>query len=93
MVSMRFFTAIPMQKTRHYRKNISRFSLQDVFVAQAYNADMQKKLHRFKFAHNHIDEDYFMTLFDKIIEESGIKNLTEHVLVYPPISFKDRIFR
>jgi len=82
-----------MQKSRHYKKNIPRFSLGEVYVARTYESDMQQKLHRFKFVHNHVDTEYFRTLFRALIEESGIKNLSEYSVVYPPISLKDRIFR
>lgn len=93
MVFMRFFIAIPMQKSRHYKRNIHGFSVEEVFVARTYDPEMQQKLHRFKFAHNPVDQEYFLSLFRLLIAESGIQNLSECLIVYPPISLKDRIVR
>lgn len=82
-----------MQKSRHYKKNIHGFSLDEVFVAKIYDSEMQQKLHRFKFVHNYSDTTYFLSLFHSITQESNIKNFSEAIVVYPPISLKDRIFR
>lgn len=62
-------------------------------MAKAYDSEMQKKLHRFKFVHNHSDAADFRSLFQTTIQESGIKNPSDTVIIYPPISLKDRILR
>lgn len=94
MVCMRFFNDIPMQKTNYYRSAIARFPLDGVFVGRLYDWVVQKKLRRFKFVHNTVDNVYFRSIFAELIEESGIKNMSHnYIILYPPISLKDRIFR
>lgn len=90
---MRFFNDIPMQKTNYYRTAIARFPLDGVFVGRLYDGVLQKKLRRFKFVHNTVDSVYFRSIFAELIEESGIKDMSQSIIVYPPISLKDRIFR
>lgn len=93
MVSMKFFNDIPMQKTNYYKWSLAWFPLQAVFVGRFYDGVIQKKLRRFKFVHNTVDTVYFETIFRELIAESGIKNTPNTLIVYPPISLKDRIFR
>jgi len=64
-----------------------------VFVGRFYDGVIQKKLRRFKFVHNTVDTVYFETIFRELIAESGIKNTPNTLILYPPISLKDRIFR
>jgi hypothetical protein len=94
MVYMKFFKDIPMQKTNYYRSVISHFPLNGVFIGRLYDGEVQKKLRRFKFVHNNVDHVYFRSIFAELIEESGIKNMSQNcIIIYPPISLKDRIFR
>lgn len=93
MVSMRFFSATHMQKTNYYKKAIAHFPLNDVYVGRLYDTAMRRKLHRFKFAHNTTDSTYFTAIFRQLVAESALQNEESMIVVYPPISFKDRIFR
>jgi len=79
-----------MLKTEHYKHAIHDFSLDKVVVGTSYDAEMQRKIHRFKFVHNHVDHVYFRELFAHMKEEFPY---TPDIIVYPPISFQDRIFR
>jgi len=79
-----------MLKTEHYKRYIPSFSLDKVIVGTFYDAEMQKKIHRFKFVHNHVDHVYFKQLFTLMKEEFDYE---ADVIVYPPISLRDRIFR
>lgn len=87
---MKFFTAIPMLKTLHYKRCISHFSLDHVVVGGLYDEDMQRKIYRFKFLHNHTDKAYFQALLGEIQKEFPY---SPDIIVYPPISIRDRIFR
>lgn len=83
-----------MQKTNYYRSAIARFPLDAVFIGRLYDGVIQKKLRRFKFVHNTVDSVYFKSIFAELIEESDIKNMSHNsIIIYPPISFKDRVFR
>lgn len=93
MVSMRFFRDIPMQKTNYYKQNFRWFPFTSVYVGRFYDDVIQRKLRRFKFVHNTVDSVYFESIFRELIEENGYKNISNSVIVYPPISLKDRIFR
>ncbi len=90
---MRFFNATPMQKTNYYKQTILHFPLEAIFVGHFYDGVIQKKLHRFKFVHNTVDSVYFESTFRHLVEESGIQKNHESIIIYPPISFKDRLFR
>jgi competence protein ComFC len=79
-----------MLKTEHYKKYIPQFSLDKVVVATYYDEEMQRKIHRFKFVHNHVDHVYFQELFALMKEEFPY---VPDIIVYPPISFRDRILR
>jgi predicted amidophosphoribosyltransferase len=79
-----------MLKTEHYKQSISGFSLKKIVVGAYYDEDMQKRIHRFKFVHNHVDHVYFRELFARMKEEFPY---IPDIIVYPPISFRDRIFR
>jgi predicted amidophosphoribosyltransferase len=94
MVCTRYFNGILMQKTNYYRLAIGRFPLDAVLIGRLYDGVVQKKLRRFKFVHNTVDSVYFRSIFAELVEESGIKNMPHNsVIVYPPISLKDRILR
>ena len=79
-----------MLKTEHYKRSIPSFSLDKVVVGTLYDEEMQRKIHRFKFVHNHVDRVYFETLFSQMKEEFPY---TPDIIVYPPISLRDRIWR
>lgn len=79
-----------MLKTEHYRRSIPHFSLDKVVVGVNYDNEMQRKIHRFKFVHNHVDLVYFQSIFSHLQEEFSY---TPDIVVYPPISLRDRIFR
>lgn len=79
-----------MLKTEHYKHTIPSFSLDKVIVGTFYDAEMQRKIHRFKFVHNRVDHVYFKELFVYMKEEFPYQ---ADVIVYPPISLRDRIFR
>jgi competence protein ComFC len=79
-----------MLKTEHYKRSIPSFSLEKVVVGAFYDEEMQKKIHRFKFVHNHVDRVYFQRLFLQIQEEYPY---IPDIIVYPPVSLRDRIFR
>lgn len=79
-----------MLKTEHYKRYIADFSLDKIVVGAYYDAEMQRKIHRFKFVHNYVDDVYFRELFAYMEEEFPY---VPDVVVYPPISFRDRIFR
>ena len=79
-----------MLKTDHYKRFIRDFSLDKVVVGAYYDHELQRKIHRFKFVHNHVDNVYFRELFAHMKEEFPY---IPDVIVYPPISFRDRIFR
>ncbi len=79
-----------MLKTEHYKRCVPGFSLDKVVVASFYDEEMRRKIHRFKFVHNYVDNVYFETLFSQIEEEYPY---IPDVIVYPPISLRDRIFR
>ena len=51
---------------------------------------MQRKIRRFKFAHNYVDRVYFESLFAHSIEEYTPKG---DIIVYPPVSPLDWIIR
>lgn len=89
-VRMKFFIDRPMLKTEHYKRYISSFSLDKVIVGALYDAEMQKKIHRFKFVHNHVDHVYFKEIFSHMKAEFPYQ---PDIIVYPPISLRDRIFR
>ncbi len=52
-----------MLKTEHYKRNIPDFSVDKVIVGGQYDELMQRKIRRFKFAHNYVDRVYFESLF------------------------------
>lgn len=79
-----------MLKTQHYKKYIPDFSLSQVVVGSYYDKEMQRKIHRFKFVQNHVDNVYFRGLFAQLQEEYPY---CPDIIVYPPISLRDRIFR
>lgn len=79
-----------MLKTEHYKRNIVDFSLDKVIVGAYYDDVMQRKIRRFKFAHNYVDRVYFESLFSHSIEEYVPKG---DVIVYPPVSALDWIIR
>lgn len=87
---MKFFIDKPMLKSEHYKQSIPWFSLETVVVGAYYDADIQRKIHRFKFVHNHVDSVYFARIFSSMKEEFPY---TPDYIVYPPISLKDRILR
>lgn len=82
-----------MQKTNYYKRTIPGFSLDTVLVGRFYDSDMQKRLHRYKFVHNPVDSVYFQDIFTWLIKEASDSMHTETVIVYPPVSLKDRIIR
>lgn len=79
-----------MLKTEHYRRYIQNFSLDKVVVGAYYDAEMQRRIHRFKFVHNYVDNVYFWEIFAHMEEEFPY---IPDVIVYPPVSLRDRIFR
>ncbi len=79
-----------MLKTEHYKKNIPDFSLDKVIVAVRYDDSMQRKIRRFKFAHNYVDRVYFESLF--LLASQEYKP-TGDIIVHPPISPFDWIIR
>lgn len=79
-----------MLKTEHYKRSIPSFSLEKVVVGAFYDEEIQRKIHRFKFVHNYVDHVYFQSLFTQMQEEYPY---TPDIIVYPPISLRDRIFR
>jgi hypothetical protein len=79
-----------MFKTEHYKSSIPNFSLDKVLVGAYYDAEMQRKIHRFKFVHNYVDNVYFCSLFRSMKEEYSYES---DIIVYPPISLRDRILR
>lgn len=79
-----------MLKSEHYKNNIPRFSLEKVVVGAYYDEEMQRKIHRFKFVHNHVDRVYFEELFASMKQEFPYQ---PDIIIYPPISLRDRIFR
>jgi competence protein ComFC len=79
-----------MLKTEHYKKSIPNFSLDKVVVGGYYDEEMQRKIRRFKFVQNRVDHVYFWSIFSQIEEEFPY---TPDIIVYPPISLRDRIFR
>jgi competence protein ComFC len=79
-----------MLKTEHYKRYIPDFSIDAVIVGAFYDVDMRRKIHRFKFVHNYVDLVYFQSLFSHMQEEY---HYIPDVIVYPPISLRDRIFR
>lgn len=79
-----------MLKSEHYKNNIPRFSLEKVVVGAYYDEEMQRKIHRFKFVHNHVDRVYFEELFASMKREFPYQ---PDIIIYPPISLRDRIFR
>ena len=90
MVPMKFFIDKHMLKTEHYKHSIPYFSLDRVAVGAQYDREMQRKIHRFKFVHNYVDRVYFREVFSHLQEEYPY---TPDVVVYPPISLRDRILR
>lgn len=90
---MRYFIDTPMKKTNYYKSIFVDFALDEVFFASLYDSDMQRKIHRFKFVHNHVDDVYFGSLFRSLIDESGVEIDRNCVIVYPPVSLCDRILR
>lgn len=90
---MKFFSVIPMQKSNYYKLAIPWFALQGVYVWRLYDHLLQRKLHRFKFAHNTVDSTYFEAIFRELITEIPDHFRQNCVIVYPPISLKDRILR
>ena len=79
-----------MLKTEHYKRSIPSFSLDKVVIGALYDEEMQRKIHRFKFVHNHVDRVYFQSLFSQMQKEYPY---IPDIIVYPPISLRDRIFR
>lgn len=79
-----------MLKTEHYKHAIPSFSLDKVVVGALYDEEIQRKIHRFKFVHNYVDHVYFRQVFARIKEEFPYQ---PDIIVYPPISLRDRIFR
>lgn len=82
-----------MLKTQHYKKYIPGFALDKVVVGTLYTLEMRRKIHRFKFVHNHVDSDYFRHLFSHMKEENELIVDNFDIIVYPPVSLRDRIFR
>ena len=66
---MRYFIDNRMQKTQYYKTAIPNFSLDEVLVGSYYDADVQRKIHRFKFVHNRVDRVYFESLFADLQKE------------------------
>ena len=87
---MRCFIDRNMLKTTHYTRAIPGFSLDQVIVGKYYDDDMRKRIHRFKFVHNHVDRVYFQEIFVSIQEEYPFD---PDIIVYPPVGFFDRIIR
>lgn len=79
-----------MLKTQHYKRSIPKFSLDTVVVGAYFDDEMRRKIHRFKFVHNHVDNVYFGELFAQIQKEYPY---IPDVIVYPPISLRDRVLR
>ena len=90
MVHTKYSTDNRMLKTQHYKRYIAGFSLDAVAVGAYFDEEIRRKIHRFKFVHNHVDHVYFDSLFALLKEEYPYK---PDVIVYPPISLRDRIFR
>lgn len=87
---MRYFIDNHMLKTQHYKRYIANFSLDAVVVGTYFDDEMRRKIHRFKFVHNHVDHVYFEQLFSYIQKEYSY---IPDVIVYPPISLRDRVLR
>lgn len=87
---MRYFIDNRMLKTQHYKRYIPSFALDIVVVGTYFDEAMRRKIHRFKFVHNHVDRVYFESLFSQMQKEYPY---VPDVIVYPPISLKDRILR
>lgn len=79
-----------MLKSEHYKRFISGFSLDKVVVGAYYDEAMSRRIHRFKFSHNYVDRVYFEELGAHIQAEYPYE---PDIIVYPPISVWDRIFR
>ncbi len=90
MVPTKFFTVRPMLKSEHYKRYIPGFSLDKVVVGAYYDNDMARRIHRFKFSHNYVDRVYFEGLGAHIRAEYPY---VPDIIVCPPISVLDRIFR
>lgn len=82
-----------MEKTNWYKSVIIGFALDRVFVYSQYTYDLQQKIHRWKFVHNHIDRASFVTYFSSLIEEIPQDLFHNIVIVYPPVSLRDSLFR
>ncbi len=87
---MRYFIDNHMLKTQHYKRYIANFSLDAVVVGTYFDDEMRRKIHRFKFVHNHVDHVYFERLFSYIQKEYPY---IPDVIVYPPVSLRDRVLR
>lgn len=59
-------------------------------VGAYYDEDMSRRIHRFKFSHNYVDRVYFEGLGGRIQAEYPYE---PDIIVCPPISVWDRIFR
>lgn len=79
-----------MLKSEHYKRFVRWFSLEKVVVGELYWTEMRRRIHRFKFVHNHVDSVYFRELFASMKREYGYE---PDCIVYPPVSLRDRIFR
>lgn len=82
-----------MQKTNYYKQKFHHFPLDAVYVGRVYDVSMQQKIRRFKFVNNPVDIVYFESLFTDIIQQNNIKNTWESIVVFPPISLRDRVLR
>ncbi|MBP6921085.1 ComF family protein [Candidatus Gracilibacteria bacterium] len=79
-----------MLKSEHYKRSIPGFTLDKVVVGELYSDEMRRRIHRFKFVHNYVDNVYFRELLASIKEEYPFR---PDYIVYPPVSLRDRIFR
>ena len=79
-----------MLKSEHYKRSIPWFALEKVVVGELYGEEMRRRIHRFKFVHNHVDHVYFRELFTSMKREYSYE---PDCIVYPPVSLRDRIFR
>lgn len=90
MSPMRYSIVNQMLKSEHYKRSIPGFALEKVVVGELYSEEMRRRIHRFKFVHNHVDRVYFQELFASIRAEFPY---SPDCIVYPPVSLRDRILR
>lgn len=88
------YVEVYKEKTLFYKKEISNFCLNKVFVALIYEENLQKDLKKFKYRYNESLKKDFAQFYNKLLKDKfPWLNKDNSIIIWVPEFFINRLFR